>query len=170
MKFEQYGKEVENLEINYNPFDFAESNLFKQLDNTYGYVKENRPEIYEKFYHDISLLRDETMSFIHKKHREGKTIWGYGASTKGNTLLQWYGLDNTIISGIAERSPYKFGLKTVGSNIPIFDENVMRTTHPDYLLILPWHFINEFSERERDYLSNGGKFIVPCPRFEIIER
>jgi hypothetical protein len=97
-------------------------------------------------------------------------VWGYGASTKGNTLLQWFELDHTLIDGIAERSPFKFGLKTVGTNIPIYSEEEMRKAKPDYMLVLPWHFINEFIEREKDYLNSGGKFIVPCPKFEIIDR
>jgi hypothetical protein len=124
---------------------------------------------YLEFYDKICKLRDETVAFIKQVKSEGKTVWGYGASTKGNTLLQWYGLDNSLIDGIAERSPYKFGLKTVGTNIPIYSEEYMRKQNPDYMLVLPWHFINEFRRREKDYLNNGGKFIVPCPSFEIIE-
>jgi hypothetical protein len=77
-------------------------------------------------------------------------------------------LDNSLIDGIAERSIHKFGLKTVGTNIPIYSEDEMRKAKPDFLLVLPWHFINEFIERERDFLSSGGKFIVPCPQFQII--
>jgi hypothetical protein len=77
-------------------------------------------------------------------------------------------LDNTLIDGIAEKSIYKFGLKTVGTNIPIYSESEMRKEKPDYLLVLPWHFINEFVKRESEFLDNGGKFIVPCPKFEII--
>lgn len=121
------------------------------------------------FYDRINALKEKTVSFIKQEKAKGKKIWGYGASTKGNTLLQYFGLDNTLIDGIAERSVYKFGLKTVGTNIPIYSEDEMRKAKPDYLLILPWHFINEFYEREIDYLIQGGKFIVPCPTFEIIE-
>jgi hypothetical protein len=73
-----------------------------------------------------------------------------------------------LIDGIAERSVYKWGLKTVGTNIPIFSEEQMRNESPDYLLVLPWHFISEFIERERDFLLDGGKFIVPCPKFQVI--
>lgn len=123
---------------------------------------------WKDFYRRINNLKEQTVAFIKEKKAEGKTIWGYGASTKGNTLLQYFGLDNTLIDGIAERSVYKFGLKTVGTNIPIYSEDEMRKAKPDYLLILPWHFINEFCQREIEYLSHGGKFIVPCPRFEII--
>lgn len=125
-------------------------------------------DTWQDFYNRINNLKQQTVDFIKEKKAESKTIWGYGASTKGNTLLQYFGLDNTLIDGIAERSIYKFGLKTVGTNIPIYSEDEMRKAKPDYLLILPWHFINEFCQREIEYLSHGGKFIVPCPKFEII--
>lgn len=120
------------------------------------------------FFQKIEELKEQTVSFIKDARARGKTVWGYGASTKGNTLLQYFGLDNSLIDGIAERSPYKFGLKTVGTNIPIYSEDEMRAAKPDYLLVLPWHFINEFIQREADFLKGGGKFIVPCPKFEII--
>lgn len=123
---------------------------------------------WEKFYYQIVQLRNKITRFIKQEKAKGKTIWAYGASTKGNTLLQYFGLDNTIIDAIADRSPYKWGLKTVGTNIPIESEQTMRLKHPDYLLILPWHFITEFKEREKDYLNKGGKFIVPCPTLQII--
>lgn len=127
------------------------------------------PETYKIFFEKITELKNKTVKFIREEKSKGKTIWGYGASTKGNTLLQWFGLDSSDIDGIAERSPYKYGLKTVGTNISIYSEDKMREVQPDYLLVLPWHFINEFKIRESEYLNKGGKFIVPCPSFEIIE-
>ena len=130
--------------------------------------KVETPEPYLKFFESILELKTAALKFIKEEKAKGKKIWGYGASTKGNTLLQWFELDNTLIEGIAERSPFKFGLKTVGTNIPIYSEAEMREVHPDYLLVLPWHFISEFIEREQDYLKKGGKFIVPCPKFEVI--
>lgn len=132
-------------------------------------LKLDSVDTWADFYNRINELKEKTVSFIKTEKDKGKKIWGYGASTKGNTLLQYFGLDNTLIDGIAERSPYKFGLKTVGTNIPIYSEQEMRDQKPDYLLVLPWHFINEFVERESDFLKNGGKFIVPCPKFEIIK-
>jgi hypothetical protein len=126
--------------------------------------------VWQEFYNRMNSLKEEVVSFVKQEKEKGKTIWGYGASTKGNTLLQYFGLDKTLIDGIAERSRYKFGLKTVGTEIPIFPESEMRKAKPDYLLVLPWHFINEFVYREEDYLNEGGKFIVPCPKFEIIGR
>ncbi len=120
------------------------------------------------FYQGIEDLKKQTVDFIKEEKSKGKIICGYGASTKGNTLLQYFGLDNTLIDAIAERSPYKFGHKTIGTNIPILSEDDVRKMKPDYMLVLPWHFISEFTEREKEYLNGGGKFIVPCPKFEII--
>jgi hypothetical protein len=127
-------------------------------------------EVWMSFFDRINALKKEVYDFIVQEKAKGKSVWGYGASTKGNTLLQYFGLDASLIDGIAERSIYKFGLKTVGTNIPIVSEHEMRRAKPDYLLVLPWHFINEFVVREKDYLDGGGKFIVPCPKFQIIGR
>lgn len=126
------------------------------------------PQTYIDFYKKSCELRDQTLAFMCAEKAKGKKIWAYGASTKGNTLLQWWGIDNTLVDGIAERQPMKYGLKTVGSNIPIYSDEEMRAANPDYLLVLPWHFIESFVRREQEFLNRGGKFILPCPRFEII--
>lgn len=142
-----------------------------RLNSILEYEKKLKLDVVETwldFYERIRNLKDRTVSFLKEQKALGKKIYGYGASSKGNTLLQYFGLDNTLIDAIAERSPYKFGLKTVGTNIPIVSEDEMRKAKPDYLLILPWHFINEFYQREMDFLLEGGKFIVPCPQFEIV--
>ena len=132
------------------------------------YCDISKPELWKDFEKQIFKLKEELLAFIKAEKAKGKIICGYGASTKGNTLLQLFGLDNTLIDSIAERSPYKYGLKTVGTNIPILSEQEVRDKNPDYLLVLPWHFINEFVSRESAFLAKGGKFIVPCPKFEII--
>ncbi len=123
--------------------------------------------VWNDFANNVAMLRMKTTDFIDKANREGKSVWGYGASTKGNTLLQHFDLDNTKIEAIAERNPDKWGLYTIGSNIVIKSEQEMRDAQPDYVLVLPWHFISEFVEREREYLKKGGAFIVPCPQFRI---
>ncbi len=128
----------------------------------------NDPETYTSWFELLLVLRKGTVDFIKAEKAKGKTIYGYGASTKGNTLLQWYGLDNTLIDAIAERNPDKYGKRTVGTNIIIKSEAEMRQAKPDYLLVLPWHFIAEFKNREKEYLDSGGKFIVPLPQFKII--
>jgi hypothetical protein len=125
-------------------------------------------QLWKEFGDRIEALKQQTVDFIKQEKAKGKIICGYGASTKGNTLLQYFNLDNTLIDAIAERSPYKYGLKTIGTNIPILSEEEVRDMNPDYMLVLPWHFIKEFVKREDEFLSKGGKFIVPCPEFEII--
>lgn len=125
-------------------------------------------DLWLEFFGKIELLKHTVRGFIIREVNAGKSVWAYAASTKGNTMLQYFGLDNTLITAIAERNFDKWGLQTVGTNIPIVPESEMRSRKPDYVLILAWHFIREFTEREADYLATGGKFIVPCPQFEII--
>lgn len=148
--------------------DVCNFRLESLLEHENKYYDMSNISVWEKFQADIEALKQQTVSFIKEEKAKGKKICGYGASTKGNTLLQWFGLDNTLIDAIAERSPYKFGLKTIGTNIPILSEEDVRAMNPDYMLVLPWHFISEFVKREDEYLTKGGKFIVPCPKFEII--
>ncbi len=131
-------------------------------------LKLNDPGTYTTWFKKILELKEQTVVFIKAEKAKGKTIWGYGASTKGNTLLQFFGLDDKYIDAIAERNPAKYGRRTAGTNIIIRSEAEMRRAHPDYLLVLPWHFVAEFKEREKDYLNSGGKFIIPCPKFEVI--
>lgn len=131
-------------------------------------LKLDEPDTWIKFYSDIIDLRRRVVGFIKENKAYGKTFWAYSASTKGNTFLQWFGLDHTMIDGIAERSVDKWGLKTVGSNIQIYSEDAFRKANPDYTIILAWHFVKSFVEREQEYLKRGGKFITAMPSFEII--
>lgn len=140
------------------------------LDYENNHFDIGKNEVWNKFMKDIEDLKKQTIDFIKQEKAKGKIVCGYGASTKGNTLLQWFGLDHTLIDAIAERSPYKYGLKTIGTNIPILSEEEVRALNPDYMLVLPWHFISEFIQREDEFLTKGGKFIVPCPKFEIISK
>ena len=130
----------------------------------------SNPLIWNSFKFRLEDLKHDVLDFIGNAKKLGRSVYGYGASTKGNTLLQYFGIDHTHVTAIAERSPYKFGYKTVGSNIPIISEDEMRKAKPDYALVLPWHFITEFQTREKEFLDSGGSFIVPCPIFEIISK
>jgi len=125
-------------------------------------------KLWKEFGDNIWELKIQVLAFLHKAKEEGKKVYGYGASTKGNTLLQLFEITPDLVTAIAERSPYKFGLLTVGSNIPIVSEEEMRAANPDYLLVLPWHFIDEFVKRESDFIAKGGKLVVPCPTFQVI--
>ena len=126
------------------------------------------PALWTVFGANIHELKQQVMDFLHQAKIEGKKVYGYGASTKGNTLLQLFGVTPDLLTAIAERSPYKFGLQTVGTQIPIISEEEMRAAKPDYLLVLPWHFIDDFVKREKDFIAAGGKLVVPCPKFQII--
>ncbi|HSX53103.1 MAG TPA: class I SAM-dependent methyltransferase [Patescibacteria group bacterium] len=125
----------------------------------------NDKKVYMEFYKRILKLKKQTKSFIKNVKSEGKTVWGYAASTKGNTLLQLFEIDNNLIDGIAEKQAVKWGRRTIGTNINIYSEDEMRVAQPDYLLILPWFFKQTFIEREHEYLRKGGTMIFPAPEF-----
>jgi NDP-4-keto-2,6-dideoxyhexose 3-C-methyltransferase len=122
---------------------------------------------YIEFFDRVNAVRERCIDFIRSEVKVGKKIYVYGASTKGNTILQYFGLTSDDIAGAADRSPEKWGRYTVGSNIPIVSEEEARTK-ADYFFVLPWAFLNEFLERESNWRNAGGKFIVPFPEFKII--
>lgn len=131
-------------------------------------LKLDKKETYDQFANRVALLRKKTHDFIVTGVSCGKKVYVYGASTKGNTLLQYYGLDSSLITAAAERNPIKWNKKTIGTAIPIISEEQARQEKPDYFLVLPWHFLPEFLEREKEYRASGGKFIVPLPEFKVI--
>ncbi|HOR47208.1 MAG TPA: class I SAM-dependent methyltransferase [Caldisericia bacterium] len=116
----------------------------------------------------IEENRTRCVDFIKNEVSKGKKIYVYGASTKGNVILQYYGLDYRLITAAAERSPEKWGKYTIGSWIPIVSEEEARRANPDYFLVLPWAFFSEFYEREVEWRSRGGQFIVPLPEFRVV--
>jgi SAM-dependent methyltransferase len=124
--------------------------------------------VYAEFATRVERIKHDTVKFIQDAVAQGKKVYVYGASTKGNTVLQYFGLDHTLITAAAERNPDKWGRVTVGTSIPIVSETEARAASPDYFLVLPWHFLEEFMAREHDYLYAGGRFIVPFPYFTLI--
>ena len=116
----------------------------------------------------IQENRDRCVNFIKAEVAKGKKVYIYGASTKGNVILQYYGLDSTLITAAAERSPEKWGKYTIGTWIPIVSEEEARKARPDYFLVLPWAFFKEFYEREKEWREGGGQFIVPLPEFKVV--
>jgi SAM-dependent methyltransferase len=125
---------------------------------------------YTEFTNRINKLKSELYGLLITLKKEGKKIHIYGASTKGNTILQWCGLDNTIIDFAAERNPDKYGARTLGTNIPIISEAESRAMNPDYYLVLPWHFKEEFVQREKEAIEKGTGFIFPLPKIEIYKK
>ena len=125
---------------------------------------------YRHFQDRINVHKEELNALLKKLKKEGKKIHIYGASTKGNTILQWCGIDHRIIDCAAERNPDKYGALTLGTDIPIVSEEESRAMNPDYYLVLPWHFKEEFLERERETLERGIGLIFPLPTIEIIHK
>ena len=112
--------------------------------------------------------RENLLELLEALVADGKKIIGYGASTKGNVLLQYCGITSRLIPYIAEVNEDKFGSFTPGTLIPIISEKEAKAMNPDYFFVLPWHFKNNILEREKDYIAQGGKFIFPLPIIEII--
>lgn len=125
-------------------------------------------EPFENFWQRIEAIKHQLIQFLKKCQNEDKKVHGYGASTKGNTLLQHFNITPELISLIADCNDTKWGYCTPGTNIPIVSENDSRNQSPDYYLVLPWHFRNNFLQREKSFLDNGGQFIFPLPQFELV--
>lgn len=125
-------------------------------------------EPYRIFAQQVSKHRDELRELIARISQAGHSILGYGASTKGNVLLQYCGFTKREIPVIAEVNEDKFGAFTPGSNIPIVSEQEAKAMNPDYFMVLPWHFRNFILQREADFMKHGGKFVMPLPKIEII--
>ncbi len=128
-----------------------------------GYSK---PLIYQDFVSRVTASKNELKAFL--AENKDKKIYGYGASTKGQIVLQYCNLSSEHMVAIAERNPTKYGLYTPGTNIRICDEQEMRNAKPDYLLIFPWYFFDEFKGREAELHDSGCKFILPLPKFKVV--
>lgn len=123
---------------------------------------------YALFRKNIQKIRKDIRSFLKKAKAQKKLVHGYGASTKGNTTLQFCGVTPNLLPAIADRNQDKWGTKTVGTNIPIISEAESRKQKPDFYLALPWHFIEEFKKREHEFLKRGGKFVMPMPQVHFV--
>lgn len=123
---------------------------------------------YLEFAGRVQQQKEGLLSLLNKLKAEGKKIFGYGASTKGNVLLQYCGISTQYIDYIAEVNKDKFGCFTPGTHIPIISETEAKAMKPDFFLALPWHFRDHILARESEFLAKGGKFIFPLPHIEVI--
>ena len=123
---------------------------------------------YMLFEEVASKQRRELLTLLTDLHAAGKSIYIYGASTKGNTILQFCGIDHRLVPKAVDRNPAKWGRRTLGTNIPIISEDEARAERPDYFLVLPWPFFEVFRTREAEFLRRGGKFILPLPGVRIV--
>ncbi len=126
------------------------------------------PKPFRDFEERVFRHRDDLTRLVKSLVADGKTIIGYGASTKGNVLLQFCGFTPNEIPFIAEVNEEKFGRVTPGTNIPIISEKEAAAMNPDYYLVLPWHFRGGIVQREKQYLAGGGRMIFPFPEIEIV--
>lgn len=146
-------------EVEQSVLDLRSEEEVSELDNKW---------IYADFAHRVRTIKDDLFTFIRGKVNQGKKVYVYGASTRGNTLLQYCELGPDLITAAVERNPEKWGTEISSLHIPIISEEQARKEEPDYLLVLPWYFRTEFLKREEDYLNRGGQFIFPMPDFQVI--
>jgi hypothetical protein len=126
------------------------------------------PKPFRDFEDRVYEHRRSLTALIHALNQSGKRVFGYGASTKGNVMLQFCGLTAHDIPCIADVNPDKHGCVTPGTHIPIVSEQEARAARPDFFLVLPWHFKAGIIEREADFLNAGGHLIFPMPEIEIV--
>ena len=146
-----------------------DSNTFsKNLDNLRKKEKMlnlTSIETYSDFENKVNNLKNKTVKFVDKIIENKKKVLALGASTKGNIILQHFGLTKDKIPYISERNPEKVGLKCLGSDIELISEEKAREINPEAFIVLPWNFKKEIVEREKKYLDDGGKlmFVMPFP-------
>ena len=148
---------------------------FKECKHLINWVLEreklnnyNEPEKQKLFFKECKNHKHLLKKLLLTLKKQNKKILGYGASTKGNVLLQYCNINSNIISHIAEVNSFKFNKYTPGTNIKIISENEAKKKKPDFYLVLPWHFKDHIIKREKKFLKNGGKLIFPFPDIEII--
>ena len=143
----------------------AKINRLVKEENKYNL---NKKKTFLNFYKKINNIKKNLNKLISNLLKKGNKIHGYGASTKGNVLLQYFEFTSKQIPFIADRNPDKNNLFTPGTKIKIINENKSRSMFPDYYLVLPWHFKKEILKRENKIRRKGTKFIFPLPKLRIV--
>ncbi len=165
--FEKNGLEI--FKVEENSINGGSYRLFARHLKK-GSIKYREPKYdYKAFAKRLQDNKKKAVDFIKKEVRKGKRVYVYGASTKGNTILQYYGLDNKLIKAAADKDEQKWGKYTVGTLIPIVNEERARKD-ADYFFVSPWAFFDTFYKREKGWLKRGGKFIVPLPKFRVVSK
>ena len=124
--------------------------------------------MYLDFAAKVEKLKAKLVRLLKELKSAGNTIAAYGAAAKGNTLLNYMGIDNNVIDFVVDRSTHKQGFLLPGSKIPILDTDELLKRMPDYTLILAWNFAEEILAQQAEYRKRGGKFIIPIPEMRVI--
>ena len=146
------------------------TNSIQKINKIENELLKNKASKLRVFKKRIINQRNKLIKLVNKLRKSKKVIHVYGASTKGNVVLQYCNFTNKHIYFAADRNEEKWGRFTPGSDIEIISEEKSRQINPDYYLVLPWHFREEFIKRELSFLKNGGKFIFPLPKIEIAKK
>lgn len=137
----------------------------RQREREGGYMDMDH---YLHFHEKVKAMKRDILKFLIQAKEEGKTIVGYGAPAKGNTLLNYCGIGRDFIDYTVDKNPYKQGRYLPGSHIPIEQPSKIRETKPDYVLILPWNLKDEIMEQMDSIRQWGGKFVIPIPRVQVV--
>jgi hypothetical protein len=125
-------------------------------------------ETYARFSEQVKETKRKLLEFLISARRQGKTVAGYGAPGKGNTLLNYCGIRTDFLDYTVDRNPYKQGKFLPGTHIPIYAPERIAQTKPDYVLILPWNLKDEIIKQLAYIREWGGRFVVPIPEAEVI--
>ena len=156
--------------ITHKENNYEESASLKELYKEEDEMDLYSVKTYSDFWKKITDLRDIVSGVVKKEISDGNLVLGLGASTKGNMLLQLFGITKEMMPYISERNPDKVGLKTLGTDIELISEEKARELKPFCMLVLPWYFKTEIVKREKEYLDNGGKLLFPMPYPHIISK
>jgi len=165
--FEKSGLEIFKVEVKKNSIDGESYRFYARHYQKGSIILPYRKMDLENFKRKVELNRKQTVNFILTERARNKKIYSYAASTRGNTILQYYQLNYPYLSGAADINSRKWGKYTVGTWIPIMSEKKAREK-ADYFLVLPWGYIKAFIKKEKGWLKKGGKFIICIPQFKVI--
>ena len=128
----------------------------------------NQLAYYEGFQHNVNKIKNNFLSFLIKAKEDEKTIAAYGAAAKGNTLLNYCGIKKDMIDFVVDANPHKQNKFLPGSHVPIVNENTIKETKPDYIIIFPWNIKDEIVEQLKYIRNWGGQFVIAIPELQIL--
>lgn len=123
---------------------------------------------YEQLARSVERSRDTLVDLLKRLKAEGKTVAGYGAAAKGNTLLNYCQITTELLPYVVDKNHLKLGMLTPGMHIPVLPVSTLLEEQPDYLLILAWNFAEEIMRQQSEYKARGGKFIIPIPEATVV--